>query len=101
MGNHIFPGNRKCYVNRIRKMVSFELSKEIEKGARDQTKNIFLQKVLLSRRNVFIVRLTYLLSIRDLYLRQCLILVYSFIIECSCNFYMICKAQSVKLVCKS
>ena len=101
MGNHIFPGNRKYYVNRIREMVSFELCKEIEKGARDQTKNIFLQKVLLSRRNVFFVRLTYLLSIRDLYLRQFLILAYSFIIECSCNFYMICKAQSVKLVCKS
>ena len=82
-------------------MVSFELGKEIEKGARDQTKNIFLQKVLLSRRNVFFVRLTYLLSIRDLYLRQFLILTYSFIIGFSFNVYMICKAQSVKLVCKS
>ena len=67
MGNHIFPGNRKYYVNRIKKMISFELGKEIEKDARNQTKkNIFLWKMLLCGWNVFIGRLTYLLSIRNL-----------------------------------
>ena len=48
-------------------MISFELGKEIEKDARNQTKkNIFLWKMLLCGWNVFIGRLTYLLSIRNL-----------------------------------
>ena len=47
MGNHIFPGNRKYYVNRIREMVSFELGKEIEKGSCDQTKNMYCMYVCI------------------------------------------------------
>ena len=54
MGNHIFPGNRKCYVNRIKKMVSFELGKEIEKGARDQTKkHLSPESIVIQKKCIF------------------------------------------------